>query len=445
MKTYLKIADEIEAGIAKGMFREGEKLPPQRIFAYDYNVAPSTVTRAYGELGRRGLVKGEVGRGTFVSSSSPENEVLSLAEARQDLPVDLEVNFPILHQQEHLLKEGLQRLIGSENLGQAFRPISRFSRGKGAYDRIAADFMASGIWKPDISSIHFAGGGRQAIAASLSALVPIGGSLAVEALTYPLVKAVASRLGIRLVPIAMDCEGILPEALVKAHTQHAFGAVYFQSAIHNPTGSVMGPDRRIALADSIRQLGINGVEDSVYRFLLGKSFKPVTAYAPDNIILVDSFSKRLSPGLNLGVMSVPKRLSQGAEAALLQGGWSAGQFAIQMCMEWVKDGTVRKLELAKRADARARQRLVENIFRGCAIKRHVSAYHIWLELPAPWRSVLFVEHAAKLGLALAVGSAFAADSAYSPSAVRVALAAPSLGVLEASLRDLRALMETGPD
>ena len=64
---YLKLADAIAADIASGSLKAGDRLPPQRNFAYERNIAVSTASRVYSELLRRGLVVGEVGRGTFVS------------------------------------------------------------------------------------------------------------------------------------------------------------------------------------------------------------------------------------------------------------------------------------------------------------------------------------------------------------------------------------------
>src|ERR1700743_3333887 len=63
---YLKLADSIAAEIADGRLRPGDRLPPQRDFAYERKIAVSTASRVYAELLRRGLVVGEVGRGTFI-------------------------------------------------------------------------------------------------------------------------------------------------------------------------------------------------------------------------------------------------------------------------------------------------------------------------------------------------------------------------------------------
>ena len=61
-----------------------------------------------------------------------------------------------------------------------------------------------GAWSPSPDQLVFTGNGRQSIAAALASVVPTGGRCGVEALTYPFVKGIAARLGISLVPLAMD-------------------------------------------------------------------------------------------------------------------------------------------------------------------------------------------------------------------------------------------------
>src|SRR5450755_2752148 len=67
---YLKLADTVASEIVSGALKPGDRLPPQRSFAYERNIAVSTASRVYTELLRRGLVIGEVGRGTFVSGDN---------------------------------------------------------------------------------------------------------------------------------------------------------------------------------------------------------------------------------------------------------------------------------------------------------------------------------------------------------------------------------------
>ena len=71
----MRLADRIETDITKGVLPAGTKLPPQRDLAYDIGVTIGTIGRAYALVRERGLVSGEVGRGTFVlgRDAEPDN------------------------------------------------------------------------------------------------------------------------------------------------------------------------------------------------------------------------------------------------------------------------------------------------------------------------------------------------------------------------------------
>jgi len=69
MDDFRKIAAEIAADVTAGRLRPGDRLLAQRTFAYERGIAPSTAERVYAELTQRGIVTGEVGRGTFVRAA----------------------------------------------------------------------------------------------------------------------------------------------------------------------------------------------------------------------------------------------------------------------------------------------------------------------------------------------------------------------------------------
>src|SRR4029077_5133914 len=111
---YLRLADAVASEIANGGLKPGDRLPPQRSFAYERKIAVSTASRVYTELLRRGLVVGEVGRGTFISGQAPR-AITSLTEPR-DARIDLEVNYPLLPTQAALISKSLQGLERPEAL-----------------------------------------------------------------------------------------------------------------------------------------------------------------------------------------------------------------------------------------------------------------------------------------------------------------------------------------
>src|ERR1700746_3218825 len=119
---YLRLADTIATEIADGTLKAGDRLPPQRNFAYERKIAVSTASRVYAELLRRGLVVGEVGRGTFISGDV-QRRVAEPSEPR-GIRIDLEFNFPILPDQTALIAKCLNGLEKPAALDAALRPAT---------------------------------------------------------------------------------------------------------------------------------------------------------------------------------------------------------------------------------------------------------------------------------------------------------------------------------
>ncbi|MEU3693530.1 PLP-dependent aminotransferase family protein [Streptomyces narbonensis] len=453
MEEYRRIADRVEAAVRDGRLTPGDRLPPQRVFARRHRIANSTAIRVYGELARRGLVVGEVGRGTFVRAAPPLPGP-ALAEATGAAPVDLQLNYPVVEGQSELMARALAALSRPDVLAEAVSGPAA-ATGTPEAREAAVSVLARPGWAPDPEGVLFAGNGRQAIAAALSALVPPGGRLGVEALTYPLVKAVAERLGIRLVPLALDSDGegrgggIRPEALAAAHRANPLAAVYLQPTLHNPLATTMSGPRRAELAELLRSLDLTAVEDTTWAFLApgagpGAAPPPLAAFTPERVLLVDSLSKRLAPGLTVGYLVVPGRLRPAVAEALRSGAWTAGGLALAAATRWAGDGTVAEAVAAKRVDTAARHALVRRRLDGYAVRTSPHAYYCWWELPAPWRAETFTAAAAaRAGVAVTPGSAFAVGRGTAPDAIRVGLASPPRAVLDGALARLAALAAGG--
>ena len=437
MDDYRRIADALAAEIASGRLRPGDRLPPQRQFARRHGIAGSTAARVYGELVRRGLAVGEVGRGTFVRAAAPPSEPALAEPARAR--VDLELNFPMPPEQPALLAESLGGMLRPDVLAGALAPMG--AAGTPAVREAAAATLSRTGWAPDPGRILLAGNGRQAIAAALAALVPSGDRLGVEELTYPVVKAIAARLGITPVPLAMDEHGVLPQAIRSAGPLRA---VYLQPTLHNPLGVTMPERRRAEVAATLEDLGIHAVEDGIYAFLRDDP-PPLAAYAPERVIVTDSLSKRVAPGLTVGFAVTPEAVAGRVASALRSGGWTASRFAADAATRWLTDGTVAALQEIKRRDAAARQRLVREHLAGFAVQADPRAYHCWWRLPEPWRADTFVAAAARRGIAVTPGAAFTVVAAHAPGAVRLALSAPPPDALAAALATLAALARSAPE
>ncbi|WP_283781987.1 aminotransferase-like domain-containing protein [Streptomyces kronopolitis] len=440
VKDYVQTADAVAADIAAGRLRPGDRLPPQRDFARQHGIAASTAARVYQELARRGHTVGEVGRGTFVRATAhPAAPALS---EPADGRIDLELNYPVVPEQAGLLGAGLSQLAAPDVLETVLRPVGAI--GTPATRELSADLLARGGWRPDPAQVLFAGNGRQAISAAVSALVPPGARLGIEELTYPGLKVIAARLGITLVPLAMDEDGLVPEAVRAAHRSAPLHAVYVQPTLHNPLSLTMSEHRRGELAGVLRELDLHAIEDTIWAFLYDDR-PPLAALAPEHTVVIDSLSKRLSPGLTLGFAVAPPAVAPGLTSALRSGGWTPMRFALEAAARWQADGAVRALVAAKKQEAARRQEVAGRHLGPFPVRSDPRSYYCWWELPRPWRADMFVAAAARHGIAVTPAAAFTVGEYRAPNAIRLGLASPRIEVLSQALAVLADLARSAPD
>lgn len=440
MTSYRSLADAVQRDIDAGRLLPGQRLPTQRAFADLHRIAPSTATRVFAELIRRGLVAGEVGRGTYVRSG-PLPPPLSLAQSVQGR-VNLAVNVPLLAGQAAWLARASADAVRRPRVVEAAMNI--IPPGGSAHGRrVIAAFVARGAWRPGPDAVRFAANGRQALAATLAALVPPGQRLGVEALSYQSVAGIASRLGIDVVPLKMDDDGLVPGAVLAAHRRTPLRAIYVQPTLHNPLGTTMPVARRRELVAVLERAGIVGIEDHVYAFLAVDE-APLASLSARHVVMIDSLSKRVAPGMSLGWVVAPQHLVSDITESIRAGGLAPSGLALELGIRWLADGTVARLVNAKRRDAVARQRVLRRVCTAFGRRADPRSYHAWLELPRAWRAETFTAAAAQRDIAVAPASFFAVGSGHAPNAIRVALASPPLKVLAASLETLDALARSVP-
>jgi DNA-binding transcriptional MocR family regulator len=438
--SYKRIADQVQAEIDAGGLRPGDRLPPQREFADIRGIAMSTATRVYGELVRRGVVVGEVGRGTFVRTGPPA-EGLALAQGIGNR-INLATNIPLLPHHAGVLSRSTAAMTRrSTVIASAMSPV--LASGTPAARQTVAAFMSRGTWQPSAERINFTGNGRQALAAALAAVGSSGQRVGVEALSYQSVAGIAAGLGLEVVPLRMDKYGLRVDGVIEAHRRAGMRAIYVQPTLHNPLGLTMPSKRRQELARVLTDLDLVAVEDHVYAFLIDDHL-PLASLVPEHAVMIDSLSKRIAPGLTLGWALAPARLVQPIAEAIRASALVPSGLALELCLRWIADGTVARLVKDKRRDAVMKQRLLRKSCPELAIQADPRAYHAWIELPVQWRSESFTAAAAAQGIAVAPAAAFAVAPGHAPNAVRVALGSTPPDVLAGALRRLNSLVRLGP-
>ena len=436
-RPYARIADRIAARIANGEIAIGTCLPPQRTFAYEEGVAVSTASRVYEELGRRGLVSGEVGRGTFVT-----NRFAPLDPALQEpsgTGIDLEIMFRLNGKAREEIAVSTSRFFKMGLAEHAAAPPS--VRGNGGALRTFAGLVTTDGFRVEPEALLLAGSGKEAIAASFAALAPRGGRIAVEALTYPFVIATARLLGIDLVPLPLDGEGIDPDALIR-QAEIGLQGVYLQPTLQSPLVLTMTQTRRKTIAEILVKYDLVAVEDRVYGFL--RPTQPIASYAANQVIQIDSLSKRLMPGLALGLIVAPARLHDKLARSLRAGGWMAPSLSVALAHHWIDEGVVTSVEASKRNDAVVMFGIAKKALANVDFHGAPDSLHGWIALPPRWRGESFTAASAELGIAVAPGSAFAVTPGTAPSGVRIAYSAPDLQTWEFAMQELGRIAGQSP-
>ncbi|MBN8875788.1 MAG: PLP-dependent aminotransferase family protein [Rhodospirillales bacterium] len=431
---YGAIATAIERDIQAGRLLPGTRLPPQRSLAARLGVDLTTVTRAYAEAQRRGLLEAGVGRGTFVRAPRPApSPLLDMTMNLPPLPQDPALRGAFAATLASLFQPGDLRALTS------YRPIG----GTPAEREALAGFLAPLFGPLDPRRVLLAPGAQAALAAALAMLARPDDVVLTDPLTYPGFRGVAAQQGVRLAPVAADAEGLLPEAFEQACQRLAPKALYCVPTIHNPTTATLSPERRAAIGAIAARHAVPVIEDDAYGLFPTTPLAPVMQAAGAGVY-VATLAKCLAPSLRLAIVVAPSaeqapRLAQALRAAAL----TPSPLSAALLGRWLEDGTAQAWRDAVRAEAAARQAIAREVLPAAQATAHPEGLHVWFRLPPAWDRTEFCAQVRRQGLALVPAEAFhvaVPDAPPVPNAVRICLGAAED---RATLRDaLRAVAAT---
>src|SRR5262249_28872156 len=213
---------------------------------------------------------------------------------------------------------------------------------------------------------------------ALIALTSPGDVVLTEAFTFPGLKAAAERLGVRLVSVAMDNEGVRPDALKRACREHKPKAVYLVPTLHNPTTATQSPERRKAVADIIRKCGTYLIEDDAYG-LLEPSASPIANLIPERTYLAVGLSKCIAPALRVSFLLVPDAAAQQTMRGHLQATTQMPPpLMVALVTHWLKTGVADDIIKAIRSEAAGRQQLARKFLTGLSYAARPNGHHLWL-------------------------------------------------------------------
>jgi DNA-binding transcriptional MocR family regulator len=415
---YQKIADELATAIRSGELAPGTKLPPLRSIMRKHGVALATAVRAYNTLEAAGMIVGELGRGTFVRDTAvPGNDVL-VQRSWPSVMIDLGFSYPSLPGQDELLRDGLRALASTGDLGSLLQAPPQ--GGRWHYRESAARHLRNRAIRVPASQVLIVNGAQHGLSVTLSALLKPGDVLAVDALTYPGLKALAKLHRLELSPLPIIDGTPDLDALHVLCTQRRVKAVYCMPTIHNPLGSVMPLATRKRLANLAEQHDLLIIEDGAYAFLAETGPEPVQRHAPDRTVYVSGLSKSFAAGLRVGFVVAPPSCILALEQAIRVSIWNTPSLNVALSCQWIESGVIDSLESAKRKDAKQRQLLARKVLQNGKIRAHPSSYFLWLELPDETRAEEIARHLQEERILVATAEPFSTTS-HAPQAIRLAL------------------------
>jgi DNA-binding transcriptional MocR family regulator len=434
---YIAIVDSLAEDISSGRVKPGTRLLPQRDLAERLGLSVGTVSKAYAEAEQRGLISGEVGRGTFVRGrrrSSPDSERLPA------VAINLALNVSPDTGSEVLIADTLAEIVSDGQLPGLLGYLPH--QGLREHREQMADWLGRLGVPADPDLLLVTHGAQHALSIAASLIVGRGEPVLTESLTYSGMIALSAQGAFPLHGIAMDRQGMRPEALEQAFAETGARLLYCMPSLQTPTGAIMPEERRKVIAEIVRRHDAYLLEDDTYAFLFEAPPAPISTMIPERSFYVASFAKCLAPGLRIGAMVVPESFRDRSINAVRATGWMAVAAMAEVVARLIRNGALDREILAKRQKAALRNDIARRLLKGwLAPSEATPGFHVWLPLPAGRTLTALIAQAAQAGLTIAPPHALRPNDPGSLG-VRLCLGGPSTEhELEDALVELRRILE----
>ncbi|WFU12488.1 PLP-dependent aminotransferase family protein (plasmid) [Rhizobium sp. CB3090] len=417
--VYLAIADALQADIRAGRLATGARLPPQRALAETLGIDFTTVTRAYAEARKRGLVEGRIGQGTYVSQGRT-----APPQRQKPVPgglVDMSMNLPPRFDDEALTARMWQGIGGLE-ISDGLDLLLRYQQpGGAARDREAgAEWLASRLPGIRPERILVCPGAQGALLAITRMLTAPGDTVCAETLTYPGFLSVAAHSRLTIAGVEIDDNGLIPEAFEQICVSRRPKALYCNPTINNPTTITLPLSRRKAILEIAARYDVDVIEDDAYGALPMQPVAPLAALAPERVYHIAGLAKCLSPALRIAYLAVPNLRAATRLAGIIRATSAmASPLSAAIASRWIEDGTAEAVLAAIRRETKARQAIAAELLPAADLLADPEGFHAWLRLPPVWSRGEFTARLRSAGIGVVASDAFALGPA--PEAVRLGL------------------------
>jgi DNA-binding transcriptional MocR family regulator len=421
---YLALSRALRDAIRSGELPANSQLPTVRDLAWRLHLTPGTVARAYQLATQEGLLAATVGRGTFVAAQSPRlgptqalyTERLSAAASGL---IDLRPpQVPEVGQAEALSAALLAMAAGT---GQGWLDYTS-QQGEAALRAEIVTWMGDRILGPigpeDVALTH---GGQNAIHLILDCCLrgdrPV---VLIEELAYPGFRYAARAARAEVVPVEIDDQGIVPEALEAACRRHGAQVLSLTTEAQNPTTGRMPIKRRQEIAEIARRYDLQVLEDDCYS-VAESDIPSLRALAPERVWLVGSVSKTLSAALRFGYVICPSGMGEAGRLTAQHGFFALSRPVADLMLHLFQSGAAHRIRAAVQAEFSARLQILVNHLGAFDLGWQPGVPFVWLRLPLGWRASTFLRVAEARGVLVRSADEYALVHGKAPNAIRIAI------------------------
>ena len=441
--AYRWLARRLTAAIEAGELAPGDRLPTHRDLAWKLGLSVQTVSRAYEELTRAGVIAGEVGRGTFVRGARGDTLPPYHRLERDDDVIDCSMLMPVLGD---IHREALSAALTGMAAGPMPPVMTSFRPREALRPHVEAALgwlERCGI-RTRADHVIPTNGSTAAMTVALMTAAAPGDLVVSEALGQHTLHGLTRALGLRLAGLPVDDEGIRPEAFWRACELGRVRVLFTLPSGAGPMACTMSAERREELVAMARRHDVTIVEDDAWGPLEPGRPPPLAALAPERTFYFTSLTKCLLPGLRIGWL-IPPAGDSSARGRHLVTNWMATPLAAELATTWLSDGTALRLLRWQRLALARRNATARRLLDGLPVRSNPRGLHVWLDLPERWEEALFVAQARQNGVAVASGAAFANGDQVAPRGVRICLGAAKEQALAVGLQRLASLWRSRPE
>jgi DNA-binding transcriptional MocR family regulator len=424
-----RLADAVEQWIRKERFRPGDRLPTHREIARQAGVAIGTVTKALELLGNRGILRGEVGRGTFVNDTRT-------APTKGGI-IDLAINGPPHVIAEETFAAAAERAMRN-SLSLSHGGYAN-QRGTTQQRRVFADWLRRTRIDLPEDDLILSVGVQHGVHLAFQDLRTVSRLIATESSTYPGALAAARALDMQMVPVRHDDEGMLARDLDRTLRETGAKIVYLTPVCHNPLGFEIGRERRRELLAVIAKHDAWIVEDDIYAIYSAKNARTFKELAPERTYYLNGISKCLTPLIRVGFIAPPRNRRDAIASALRAQVWGPAPYGVEMACALLELGADETVATILRSEARARIQLARQALGLDCVPMPEGAPHLWLPMK-PARAEKLARLAAERGVRLTPPDASFVGGEFG-GGVRLSIMAPlTRDELDRALRTIAALL-----